>query len=112
MENSPKYIPICIRHMVRVCAITLVLSVNPPVPPRPTTDTYHLGQNLNTLKHLPVVNTHDGANHVGHDDHVAQVGLDAARTLPGHGLLLCLGQTSDECLGLALEPARKAATSP
>ena len=57
------------------------------------------------MTHLAVVDADDGANHLGDDDHVAQVGLDDGRLLVWRGLLLGLAQLLEEAHGLALETA-------
>ena len=55
--------------------------------------------------HLAVVDADDGADHLGDDDHVAQVGLDDGGLLVWRGLLLGLAELLDEAHGLALETA-------
>ena len=47
----------------------------------------------------------NGANHLGNDDHVAQVRLDGVGLLVGLGLLLGLAQLLDQAQRAALETA-------
>jgi hypothetical protein len=73
-------------------------------------DTYHpdhVRENLNAVEHLSVVDTNHAANHLRHDDHVAKVSLDAARSLAGDGFLLRLSQAGDESLWLPLQTAEQ-----
>lgn len=65
--------------------------------------TDHLGLHLDTAEHLAVVNTNDGTDHLGDDDHVTEVGLDAAGLLAGGSVLLGLTEALDEGHRLALE---------
>ena len=69
----------------------------------------HLGLHLNTAEHLSVVNADDGADHLGYDDHVTEVGLDAAGLLARGGFLLGLPEALDEGHGLTLEATGHAA---
>jgi len=70
----------------------------------------HLRLNLNGVEDFAVVDADDGANHLGDDDHIAEVGLDDSRLFIRRGLLLCLAELLDEAHGLALEaPAEPAA---
>ena len=55
--------------------------------------------------HLAVVDADDGADHLGDDDHVAEVGLDDCGFLVWGRLLLGLAELLDEAHGLALETA-------
>lgn len=65
----------------------------------------HLGLDLDLVELLSGVDTDDGADHLGHDNHVTQVGLDLVGLLVGLGLLLGLAQLLDQAHGLALEAA-------
>lgn len=65
----------------------------------------HLGLDLDGDKRLAVVHTADRTDHLGDDDHVAQVGLDGRRLLVGCSLLLGLAKLLDETERLALETA-------
>mmetsp|Transcript_8294 Transcript_8294/g.28223 ORF Transcript_8294/g.28223 Transcript_8294/m.28223 type:complete len:253 (+) Transcript_8294:620-1378(+) len=68
----------------------------------------HLGLDLDRVEHLAVVDAHDGADHLGHHDHVAQVGLDHIGLVVRAGaLLLGLAQLLDERHRLGLEAARE-----
>ena len=55
--------------------------------------------------HLAVVDADDGADHLGDDDHVAEVGLHDRGLFVGGRLLLRLAEFLDEAHGLALETA-------
>jgi hypothetical protein len=46
--------------------------------------------------YLSVVDTNDGSDHLGYDDHVSQVCLYGSRLLVWLLLLLCLSQFLDE----------------
>ena len=52
---------------------------------------HHIGLNLNLVENLAVVHSHHGSDHLGKDDHVAKVSLDALWLLailwPGDSLL-------------------------
>ena len=84
----------------------------------------HLGLDLNRVEHLSchhnsvlgsykvknnlylsVVNTNDGTNHLGDNNHVSEVGLDNCRLLIWRCLLLRLAKLLDQTHGLALETA-------
>lgn len=67
--------------------------------------TNHLGLDLDLVELLSGVDTDDGADHLGDDDHVTEVGLDEVGLLVGLGLLLGLAELLDETHGLALETA-------
>ena len=53
--------------------------------------------------YLAVVDANHGADHLGDNDHVTEVGLDEVGLLVGAGLLLGLAQLLDETHGLALQ---------
>lgn len=65
----------------------------------------HLGLDLNLVELLTGVDTDDGTNHLGDNDHVTEVGLDEVGLLVGLGLLLGLAELLDETHGLALQTA-------
>lgn len=65
----------------------------------------HLGLDLNLVELLTGVDTDNGADHLGDDDHVTEVGLDEIGLLVGLGLLLGLAELLDETHGLALQAA-------
>jgi len=67
--------------------------------------TDHLGLDLDLVELLAGVDADDGADHLGHDDHVAQVRLDEIGLLVGLGLLLGFAQLLDQAHGLALQAA-------
>ena len=54
---------------------------------------------------LAVVDADDGANHLGDDDHVTEVGLHDCSLFIGGRLLLRLAELLDQAHGLALESA-------
>merc|ERR1711976_1052137 len=64
----------------------------------------HFGLDLNTVERLAVVDTHHRHNHLRHNKHVPEVGLDPLGALHGLGGLLGLSQPPDERRGLPLEP--------
>lgn len=55
----------------------------------------HLRLNLDGGEGLAVVDTNNGTNHLGHDDHVSEVGLNHSRLLVGAGLSLGLSELLD-----------------
>jgi len=65
--------------------------------------TNHLGLDLNLVELLAGVNANDGADHLGDDNHVTEVGLDELGLLVGLGLLLGLAELLDQAHGAALE---------
>jgi hypothetical protein len=68
----------------------------------------HLRLDLNLVELLSGVDTDDGADHLGDNDHVTEVGLDEVGLLVGLGLLLGLAELLDETHGLALQTAVEA----
>ena len=66
---------------------------------------------LASRTHLAVVDADDGADHLGDDDHVAEVGLHDRRLFVGERLLLRLAELLDETHGLALEAALEPSAS-
>jgi hypothetical protein len=65
--------------------------------------TNHLGLDLNLVELLSGVDSNDGSNHLGDDDHVTEVGLDKVGLLVGLSLLLGLAELLDQSHGLALK---------
>jgi hypothetical protein len=63
----------------------------------------HLGLDLDLVELLAGVDTDDGTDHLGDDDHVTEVSLDEVGLLVGLGLLLGLAELLDQTHGLALE---------
>ena len=57
------------------------------------------------MTHLAVVDADDGADHLGDDDHVAEVGLHDRRLFVRGRLLLRLAKLLDQTHGLALKTA-------
>jgi len=68
----------------------------------------HLGLDLDLVEGLAVVDADDAADHLGDNDHVSQVSLDASGLLKCRRLLLGLAQALHEGHRLALEAAREA----
>lgn len=60
------------------------------------------------LTHLAVVDTDDRADHLGHNDHVTQVGLDHRGLFVRRRLLLGFPQLLDEAHRTALETTLEA----
>ena len=50
----------------------------------------HVELDLDVVKGLAVVDSHEVADHLGHDDAVTEVSLDGGRFLTGKGVLLGL----------------------
>ena len=65
----------------------------------------HLGLDFDRVEDFAVVDTDDGTDHLGDDDHVTQVGLDDGGLLIGGSFLLGFAELLDETHGLALETA-------
>ena len=65
--------------------------------------TNHLGLDLDLVEGLSVVDTNDGTDHLGDDDHVTEMGLDDGGLLVDGGILLGLTQLLDQTHGLALK---------
>lgn len=63
----------------------------------------HLSLDLDLVELLAGVDTNDGTDHLGDDDHVTEVSLDEVGLLVGLGLLLGLAELLDQTHGLALE---------
>lgn len=70
---------------------------------------HHLRLDLHLIELLPRVNPNHAANHLGHNDHVAEVGLDEIGLLVGFGVLFGLAEFFDEAHGFAFEAAVEAA---
>ena len=66
---------------------------------------HHLRLDLHLIELFPRVNANHTANHLRHDNHVAQVRLDEVGLLVRLGLLLCFAEFLDQAHG----PAAKAA---
>jgi hypothetical protein len=69
----------------------------------------HLGLDFDLVELLARVDTDDGANHLGDDNHITEVSLDEVGALVGLGLLLGLAELLDQTHGLALETAVESA---
>lgn len=64
-----------------------------------------------TSTNLSVVDADNAANHLGHDNHVTEMGLDDSRLFIWRCLLLCLTELLDEAHRLALETALEPSAS-
>lgn len=65
----------------------------------------HLRLDLHLIELLAAIDTDDGANHLRHDDHVAQVRLDQVGLLVRLGRLFGFAQFFDQPHRLALQAA-------
>ena len=63
----------------------------------------HLRLNLDLIELLARVDTDHGADHLGDDNHVTEMGLDEVGLLVGLGLLLGLAELLNKAHGLALQ---------
>ena len=63
----------------------------------------HLRLDLDLVEGLSVVNTNNGTNHLGNNNHVTEVSLDDSGLLVSGSILLGLTQLLDQTHGLALE---------
>ena len=63
----------------------------------------HFGLDFDLVELLSRVDANDAADHLGDNDHVAEVSLDEVRLLVGLGLLLRLSELLDEAHRLALQ---------
>ena len=70
----------------------------------------HLGLDFDRVEDFAVVDTDDGTDHLGDDDHVTEVGLHDRGLLVGGRLLLGLAELLDEAHRLALEAALEPTT--
>lgn len=70
----------------------------------------HLGLNLNIVEHLTVVDTNDGTDHLGNDDHVSQVGLDNSGLLVLRSSQLGGSQLGNETHRLGAQTTRKSSS--
>ena len=71
----------------------------------------HVGLDLDNVEDLAVVDSNDGSNHFGQNDHVAQVGLDDGGLFSGRSSLLGSTQLVDESLRLGLQSTRRQTTT-
>lgn len=74
-------------------------------------ETDHLGLDLDLVEDLAVVDADDATDHLGHDDHVAQVSLDDLGLLAGGRRRLGLAELLHQAEGLALESALETTAS-
>ena len=66
---------------------------------------------LHVDEELAVVDTHDGADHLGDDGHVSQVSLDGGGLVEGSGGLLSLAQLLEQCVVSTGDTACKTTTN-
>jgi hypothetical protein len=66
---------------------------------------HHLRLNLHLIEFLARVDTNNATNHLRHDNHISQMGLDEIGLLIRLGLLLRLAELLDQAHGLALQAA-------
>jgi hypothetical protein len=71
---------------------------------------HHLRLDLDLVELLAGINADDGADHLGHDDHVAEVRLDEVGLLVGFRGLLGFAEFFDQPHGLSLEAPVEAAS--
>lgn len=88
----------------------------PPVLDRLVTDgklaqiePHHLRLDFHLIVFLPGVDPDHAPNHLGHDNHVPEVGLHQVGFLVGLGVLLGFPQFFDQAHGFALQAAVEAA---
>jgi hypothetical protein len=70
---------------------------------------HHLRLNFHLIELLSRVDPHYAPNHLGYNDHVAEMRLDQIGFLVGLGFLLCFAEFFDEAHGTTLEAAVEAA---
>ena len=70
---------------------------------------HHLRFNLHLIEFLARVNANHAPNHLGHDNHVAKMGLDEVRFLVGFCVLFGAAEFFDEAHGFAFEATVEAA---
>jgi hypothetical protein len=73
--------------------------------------TSHLRLDFNLVENLTVVDTNDGTNHLGNNDHVTEVGLYDLGLLTSGGVLLGSTELLDETHGLTLKTTLESSTS-
>jgi len=66
---------------------------------------HHFWLNLDLIEFLARVDTNNAPNHLRHDNHIPQMGLDEIRLLVRLGLLFRLAELLDQAHGLALQAA-------
>ena len=71
----------------------------------------HFRLDLYAVKYLAVVYANYRANHLGHDDHVAQVSFDGLRLIHWTTIFLGLAKPANESLRFRFQPSIDAATS-
>lgn len=75
----------------------------------PQIKAHHLRLDLHLIELLPAVDANHAADHLRHDDHIAEVGLHELGLLVGLGFLLGFAEFLDEAHGFAFEAAVEAA---
>jgi len=71
----------------------------------------HLRPHLNSAKHLSVVNSDNGSNHLRYNNHITKMGLNTTGLFTRSSLLLSLSETLDESQRLTLESTGHTTTS-
>ena len=75
----------------------------------PQIEPHHLRLDLHLVELLAAINPDHGANHLGHDDHVPEMGLHEIGSLVWFGFLFGFAEFFDEAHGFAFEAAVEAA---
>lgn len=75
----------------------------------PQIEAHHLRLDLHLIELLPAVDANHAADHLRHDNHIAEMGLDQIRLLVGLGFLLGFAQFLDQAHGFAFQAAVEAA---
>jgi hypothetical protein len=73
--------------------------------------TSHFRLDFNLVEDLTVVDTNDGTDHLGNNDHVTEVSLDDLRLLTSGGVLLGSTELLDKTHGLTLKTTLESSTS-
>lgn len=75
----------------------------------PQIEAHHLRLDLHLIELLPAVDANHAADHLRHDNHIAEMGLHEIRLLVGLGFLLGFAQFLDQAHGFAFQAAVEAA---
>ena len=75
----------------------------------PQIEPHHLRFDLHLIELLAAINPDHGANHLGNNDHVSEVGLHEIGSLVRLGFLFSFAELFDEAHGFAFEAAVEAA---
>ena len=71
----------------------------------PQIESHHLGLDLHLVEFFAGVDTNDTADHLGHDNHVSEMGFDKVRLLVRLGFLLGFAEFLDQAHWFALKTA-------